>query len=140
MELQEHLEIEDYIRETGVLDNFNKNLSEILDLIPDSGIRFQDLIINNPSDLFIIFSNDISISQKMNEYVSILDNKDMIVLSIVTDVALKYEREGGNDFSLFYSLINSTSDENFRYNFIIVCISYMKYHLMPEILTSDDDE
>ena len=140
MELQEHLEIEDYIRETGVLDNFNKNLSEILDLIPDSGIRFQDLIINNPSDLFIIFSNDISISQKMNEYVSILDNKDMIVLSIVTDVALKYEREGGNDFSLFYSLINSTSDENFRYNFIIVCIFYMKYHLMPEILTSDDDE
>lgn len=130
---RESINIEDYIQETGILEDFNFKLSEILNLIPDSGIKFTDIIENDPTQLYNIFSNDITISEKMNNYVNGLGNEAMIVLSIVTDVGICYGRTE-NNFTLFRRLISSSDDQNFKYNFTINAIYYMKFHLLPEIL------
>ncbi len=133
METQDSINIEDYLKETRILEDFNSNMGEILDLIPESGVRFNDIIINDPRQLYDIFSNDPRISQKMNEYIGGLGNEAMLVLAIVTDVGICYGRIQ-NNFNLFRMLIESSDDQNFKYNFTIVCIHYMKYHLLPEIL------
>lgn len=140
MESENVLSIEDYIKQTGIIDIYNHKLSEILDMVPDSGISFNNIITNSPTELYTILSNSEEISQKMNEYVTSLDNEDMVVLSIVTDVALRYGREGGNNFTLFRTLLESTDKENFIYNFTIICIHYMKYYMLPEILKDIEND
>ncbi len=117
-------DIQEYM--VGLYNLFHSNMFAILHTIPESGITYSTVVNSSAEELYEIFSEIEQVSEIMIEYVEGLDDFDIKVLSHMIDIT-------NVDINAKETIAGSSSDI-LKYNFILICITYLQLVLIPSIV------
>ena len=108
---------------------FNIKLLEILMSATDEGIALKDLIEMNVIQIYTIFKNNSNISVLMMNYVNSVSPEDMkeTIISLLRDSP----DDKISDTMVKIISLSSQPGDNLKLQFILSCVCYMRYHLLP---------
>ncbi len=110
--------------------NFRHNMDLILKIIPQTGIRFNILVVSTPEELYQLFSQNDELSQQMMSFVESLSHTDMLCIAVIVDIVVNRGKASG----AITNIIRYSDEDTIIYNFILVCIMWLKYYFIPQVI------